>query len=48
MLLLLLVLNFSIQEINHPMFDKEKAGYFVWTVMHLYSAYIPENPTPSE
>lgn len=31
--------------INHPMFTKEKAGFFVWTVMHLYSAYFPENPT---
>lgn len=34
--------------INHPMFTKEKAGYFVWTVMHLYSAYFPENPTEIE
>ena len=30
------------------MFSKEKAGFFVWTVMHLYSAFVPENPNEIE
>jgi len=34
--------------INHALFDKDKAGFFVWTVMHLYSAYVPEIPTVEE
>ena len=38
----------SVSNINHPTFTKEKAGFFVWTTMHLYSAYIPEKPTKIE
>ena len=38
------ILN-NLTDINHPMFTKEKAGFFVWTIIHLYSAYYPENPT---
>lgn len=38
----------SDSHINHNFFTKEKAGFFVWTVMHLYSAYVPELPTPQE
>lgn len=38
---LLSMFKFDDTGINHPMFTKEKAGFFVWTVMHLYSAYFP-------
>ena len=38
----------SISNINHPTFTKEKAGFFVWTTLHLYSAYIPQNPSKTE
>ena len=35
-------------DLNHTMFSREEMGNLVWTVMHLYSAYFPENPTPEE
>ena len=34
--------------LDHPLFDKEEMGYMVWNVMHIYSAYVPENPTFNE
>ena len=34
--------------LDHPLFDKEEMGYMVWTVMHMYSAYVPESPTFGE
>lgn len=34
--------------LDHPLFDKEEMGYMVWTVMHMYSAFVPESPTYSE
>lgn len=30
------------------MFNREEMGRLVWTVMHLYSAYFPENPNEEE
>ena len=35
-------------DLNHTMFTREEMGRLVWTVMHLYSAYVPEDPTEEE
>ena len=35
-------------DINHALFSKDVAGHLVWTVMHLYSAYVPEAPSAQE
>ena len=43
-MIFIFLINAVFLNIQHPLFDKEKAGYYVWTIMHLYSAYIPENP----
>ncbi len=28
--------------------SKEQLGHLVWTIMHTYSAHVPENPSPEE
>ena len=35
-------------DLNHTIFSREEMGRLVWTVMHLYSAYVPENPNQEE
>lgn len=40
---------FNTQEtLKHNLFNKDKAGFYVWSIMHLYSAFIPEIPTEQE
>ena len=30
------------------MFSKQQMGQLTWTLMHLYSAYVPDDPTDEE
>lgn len=35
-------------DLNHTMFSRDEMGNLVWTVMHLYTAYFPDEPTETE